>query len=69
MGANSIRLSGFDRLDAYRPRGADAIQRCEKSCARSPPAVDDLLSTFSCYHTMFLGNWTIVNQQPWAAPE
>lgn len=26
MGANSIRLSGFDRLDAYRPRGADAIQ-------------------------------------------
>ena len=26
MSANSIRLSGFDRLEAYRPRGADAIQ-------------------------------------------
>ena len=33
MGANSIRVSGFDRLDAYRPRGADAIQSDAKDHA------------------------------------
>lgn len=33
MGANSIRVSGFDRLDAYLPRGADAIQSDAKDHA------------------------------------